>query len=120
MDNKLKAFDKQIAERNQIETQKREEESNFLRQQNENLEKFLFENPENRIKLTTVSNYRKNNSTKVSGYISSGFGYSSDGKTANNVFEKLRSILEEGSVDKRIQYIIRINSSYLLPSIYLS
>ena len=41
LDNKLKAFDKQIAERNQIETQKREEESNFLRIQNENLEKFL-------------------------------------------------------------------------------
>ena len=41
MDNKLKAFDKQISERNQIEAKKREEESAFLRQQNENLEKFL-------------------------------------------------------------------------------
>ena len=41
LDNKLKAFDKTIAERNQIETAKREEESAFLRQQNENLEKFL-------------------------------------------------------------------------------
>ena len=41
LDNKLKAFDKQISERNQIEAKKREEESAFLRQQNENLEKFL-------------------------------------------------------------------------------
>ena len=41
LDNKLKAFDKTIAERNQIETAKREEESAFLRQQNENLDKFL-------------------------------------------------------------------------------
>jgi dynein light intermediate chain len=41
LDNKLKAFDKTIAERNQYETAKREEESAFLRQQNENLEKFL-------------------------------------------------------------------------------
>ena len=37
----MKAFDKTIAERNQIETAKREEESAFLRQQNENLDKFL-------------------------------------------------------------------------------
>ena len=41
LDNKLKAFDKQISERNKIEAKKREEESAFLRQQNENLEKFL-------------------------------------------------------------------------------
>ena len=41
LDNKLKSFDKTIAERNQIETAKREEESAFLRQQNENLDKFL-------------------------------------------------------------------------------
>ena len=41
LDNKLKAFDKIIAERNQIETAKREEQSAFLRQQNENLDKFL-------------------------------------------------------------------------------
>ena len=41
LDNKLKAFDKTIAEKNQIETAKREEESAFLRQQNENLDKFL-------------------------------------------------------------------------------
>ena len=41
LENKLKAFDKTIAERNQIETAKREEESAFLRQQNENLDKFL-------------------------------------------------------------------------------
>jgi dynein light intermediate chain len=41
LENKLKAFDKTIAERNQYETAKREEESAFLRQQNENLEKFL-------------------------------------------------------------------------------
>ncbi len=41
LDNKLKAFDKTISERNQIETAKREEESAFLRQQNENLDKFL-------------------------------------------------------------------------------
>jgi dynein light intermediate chain len=41
LDNKLKAFDKQMAERNQTETAKREEESSFLRQQNENLDKFL-------------------------------------------------------------------------------
>ena len=41
LDNKLKAFDKTIAERNQFETAKREEESAFLRQQNENLDKFL-------------------------------------------------------------------------------
>jgi dynein light intermediate chain len=41
LDNKLKAFDKQIEERNKIEAKKRENESTFLRQQNENLEKFL-------------------------------------------------------------------------------
>ena len=39
--NNLKAFDKQIEERNKIEAKKRENESTFLRQQNENLEKFL-------------------------------------------------------------------------------
>ena len=41
LDNKLKAFEKQIGERNQIEAAKREQESAFLRQQNENLDKFL-------------------------------------------------------------------------------
>ena len=41
LENKLKAFDKQIAERNQIENAKREEENTFLKQQNDNLEKFL-------------------------------------------------------------------------------
>ena len=41
LDNQLKAYDKQIAERNQIETAKREEESAFLRQQSENMDKFL-------------------------------------------------------------------------------
>ena len=41
LENKLKAFDKQIAERNEIENAKREEEINFLKQQNDNLEKFL-------------------------------------------------------------------------------
>ena len=41
LDNKLKAFDKTIAERNQIETAKREEQSAFLRQQNKKLNKFL-------------------------------------------------------------------------------
>ena len=41
LENKLKAFDKTLAERNQIETAKREEQSAFLRQQNENLDKFL-------------------------------------------------------------------------------
>ena len=41
MENKLKAFDKQIEERNQIEKAKREEEITYLKEQNENLEKFL-------------------------------------------------------------------------------
>ena len=41
LDNKLKAFDKQIEERNQIEKAKREEEITFLKEQNDNLEKFL-------------------------------------------------------------------------------
>ena len=41
LENKLKAFDKQIAERNEIENAKRQEEINFLKQQNDNLEKFL-------------------------------------------------------------------------------
>ena len=41
LENKLKAFDKQIEERNQIESAKREEEITFLKQQNDNLEKFL-------------------------------------------------------------------------------
>ena len=41
LENKLKAFDKQIEERKQIETAKREEEIKFLKEQNENLEKFL-------------------------------------------------------------------------------
>ena len=41
LDNKIKTFDKQIEERNKIENAKREEESLFLRQQNENLDKYL-------------------------------------------------------------------------------
>ena len=41
LENKLKAFDKQIAERDEIERAKREEEIKFLKQQNDNLEKFL-------------------------------------------------------------------------------
>ena len=41
LENKLKAFDKQIEERNQIEKAKREEEITFLKEQNDNLEKFL-------------------------------------------------------------------------------
>ena len=40
-ENKLKAFDKQIEERKQIESVKREEEIKFLKEQNDNLEKFL-------------------------------------------------------------------------------
>ena len=41
LENKLKAFDKQIAERNEIENAKREEEITFLKQQNDNLEKSM-------------------------------------------------------------------------------
>ena len=41
LENKLKAFDKQVEERKQIENAKREEEIKFLKEQNENLEKFL-------------------------------------------------------------------------------
>ena len=41
IENKIKTFDKQIEERNKIENAKREEESLFLRQQNENLDKYL-------------------------------------------------------------------------------
>ena len=41
LENKLKAFDKQVEERKQIEETKREEEIKFLKEQNENLEKFL-------------------------------------------------------------------------------
>ena len=41
LENKLKAFDKQVEERKQIEEAKREEEIKFLKEQNENLEKFL-------------------------------------------------------------------------------
>ena len=41
LENKLKTFDKQIEERNQIESAKREEEITFLKKQNDNLEKFL-------------------------------------------------------------------------------
>ena len=41
LENKLKAFDKQIQERNEIENAKRQEEITFLKQQNDNLEKFL-------------------------------------------------------------------------------
>ena len=41
LENKLKAIDKQVEERKQIEEAKREEEIKFLKEQNENLEKFL-------------------------------------------------------------------------------
>ena len=41
LDNKIKAFEKQNEERTLIENAKREEESLFLRQQNENLDKYL-------------------------------------------------------------------------------
>ena len=41
LDKKMKTFEKQIEERNKIENAKREEESLFLRQQNENLDKYL-------------------------------------------------------------------------------
>ena len=41
LDNKIKVFDKENEERNKIENAKREEESAFLRQQNENLDKYL-------------------------------------------------------------------------------
>jgi hypothetical protein len=37
----LKALEKRIQERNEIETQRREQEATFLKNQNENLEKFL-------------------------------------------------------------------------------
>ena len=41
LENKLKAFDKHIEERKQVESTKREEEIKFLKEQNDNLEKFL-------------------------------------------------------------------------------
>jgi hypothetical protein len=41
LDNQLKALEKRIQERNEIETQRRDLEAQFLRNQNENLEKFL-------------------------------------------------------------------------------
>ncbi len=41
LDNQLKALDKRNQERNEIEISRREEEANFLKTQNENLEKFL-------------------------------------------------------------------------------
>jgi dynein light intermediate chain len=41
LDNQLKALEKRISERYEIETQRREQEANFLKNQNENLEKFL-------------------------------------------------------------------------------
>ena len=41
LENKLKAFDKHIEERKQVESAKREEEIKFLKEQNDNLEKFL-------------------------------------------------------------------------------
>ena len=41
LDNQIKQFDKENEERNKIENSKREEESAFLRQQNENLDKYL-------------------------------------------------------------------------------
>ena len=48
LDNKIKNFEKQNEERNEIENAKREEESLFLRQQNENLDKYfnIFEDAE--------------------------------------------------------------------------
>lgn len=41
LENKLKAIEKRIREKNDIEYQRRESETAFLKQQNENLEKFL-------------------------------------------------------------------------------
>ena len=41
LENNLKAFDKQVEERKQIQEAKREDEIKFLKEQNENLEKFL-------------------------------------------------------------------------------
>jgi dynein light intermediate chain, axonemal len=41
LENQLKAIEKRIREKNEIETQRRESEATFLRQQNDNLEKFL-------------------------------------------------------------------------------
>ena len=41
LDNQLKALEKRNQDRNEIELQRRENEANFLRTQNENLEKFL-------------------------------------------------------------------------------
>ena len=41
LDLKLKAFEKHISERNAIEAERREQETKFLTQQIENLEKFL-------------------------------------------------------------------------------
>ena len=41
LENQLKALDKRITERNEIETNRRDQEGLFLRTQNENLDKFL-------------------------------------------------------------------------------
>ena len=41
LDNQIKLFEKESEERNKMENAKREEESAFLRQQNENLDKYL-------------------------------------------------------------------------------
>lgn len=41
LDNQLKALEKRNKERSDIETSRREQEANFLKTQNENLEKFL-------------------------------------------------------------------------------
>lgn len=41
LENQLKATEKRIREKNEIENQRREHEGNFLKQQNENLERFL-------------------------------------------------------------------------------
>ncbi len=41
LDNQYNALEKRFAERNEIETQRRESESQFLKNQSENLEKFL-------------------------------------------------------------------------------
>jgi hypothetical protein len=41
LENQLKATEKRIQERNEVEKSRRENEENFLKQQGESLEKFL-------------------------------------------------------------------------------
>ena len=41
LENQLKATEKRIREKNEIESQRRENEAGFLKQQNESLERFL-------------------------------------------------------------------------------